>query len=854
MTCSRETVLPSTIPTWEAVLVEQFLRIGADGDASPLRSFEITAETLASALRIEAVTPDEAIAALQSAALADVNLWSALSTGRRRAPTATSPNCFTYLAITLLIDTLLEGHYSEQGQFRDRLRSWLGTTRSMMQLSGVATMWRELAAWLDARVAAGERFRRLVLPDPPRTWTQIGYTRCLSFPTRADVGFLKRVMARFRHGESDPPRLIRAIDSAIHCGDASWGMESAFHEFRDAFRRGTASTDHRFWRLVLRSAKTTDFDERDDAVLELSFDQDQCRSILLGSVSDTAALNVMPDIGAAMRSDLVRTSANLSAAAMRGVAFFRQVGMARWHAQSDPPLGSAVTHVAFAASFAHLVEGINPSLVKSGDWWLTSEPIAERAVDDLLSALQLNRRRGEHLLDIGVADGVRVGSAWLGRRAFLPRVDAGSRRTVVARVAGQEDGAPITVSDGRLASRETVIGNYDVSVTSGIDGEMLEWSRRVVFVANARPHDALGGADQAAPLVREWLTFEGARPRKTHLGNLAWSNEDFASADVLEAIYASGRSGMSESEVVDLVGRGAAAQVNIWSLLRSLQESGFIEARHRQRWRGRVWTLGKPKLITMDGSARGLVVMEGATCAALEREFCEVADGVGGTPFRRLGVSEWSPAVIGAIGVDVQALATRLGWQLERNPVQPRLRPGGLETSVLVAEHHKLASSWDWNRRLFVTDAVDRCEVSLTRWVHPGGRDHDVYRVTSAKHNSSHMTRNAAILTAHIVARVPLFKVDGEKLMRTSREGALPHEFARWLRLMTLVGGGAINEHGYGYYLGEIEPTAIAQALPGCIEGMRSNSRSKFDILLEARRSGGRTRVRWVNGALAVTS
>ena len=84
------------------------------------------------------------------------------------------PNCFTYLAMTLVIDTLLEGDYSGQGQFRDRLRSWLGTRRSLMQLSGVAVMWRALAAWLDVRAAAGEPFRRLVLPPPgpgPRSAT-----------------------------------------------------------------------------------------------------------------------------------------------------------------------------------------------------------------------------------------------------------------------------------------------------------------------------------------------------------------------------------------------------------------------------------------------------------------------------------------------------------------------------------------------------------------------------------------------------------------------------------------------------------------------------------------------------------
>lgn len=856
MTDTRRTLLPSTIPEWETVLVERYLRISADGDASPIRSLEISAETLASASGVVDATPEEAEAALYRAVRADPHLWSALSTGRHRAATAALPNCFTYLAMTLLIDTLLDGDYSGQGQFRDRLRSWLGTTRSMMQLSGVATMWRELATWLDVRVVAGDSFRRLVLPDP-RTWTQIGHTRRLSFPTRADVRYLERAMGGFSRGASDPPGLIRVLDAAIGRGGASWGMETAFQEFRDAYRAGAASADHRFWRLVLRSTGTTDRNEREEAVLELGFDEDARRLILLGSADALATLNIVPDIGSAMRSGLVTSSANLSVAATRGIVFFQQVGLARWRAQSDPSNSAAATHIAFSTSLAHRARGAILALEQSGDWLLTTEPIAQRAVSDLLSRLQLSRLRGEQLLDIALVDGVRVGSAWLGRKGFLPRVQAGDRQTTATRLAGQEEGALITVCNGMLASRETIDGFYDISVTASIDGDMPGWSRRVKFVANAAPHPDLGEATQGEPLVREWLTSEPARSHTNDPGDLTWGDEAPASTDILEAIYAAGRSGMSEGEVVDLVGRGVAAQTNTWSLLRSLQESGFIEARQRRRWRGRVWTLGKPTLTPMD-SAIGIVVVEGATCAILEREFREVVDGVGGIPFRRLGASAWSPAVIGAASVDVQTLAVRLGWQVTSQLVQPSLRPGALETSGLVAEHHVLASSWDWDRRRFVTGAVGPCEVSLTRWVHPGGRDHDVYRVRSEEHVSSHMTRNAAILTAHIAARKPLFRVEGDRLMRTSNEGALPLEFARWLRLTALAGGGGLEGNGYGYCycLGGVAPSTIARALPGCIAGMTEPvpALSDLEMLMMARRSGGRTRIRWLDGAMAVTS
>jgi hypothetical protein len=852
MIAPPRTTLPSTIAEWEAVLIDRFLRIGANGDASAIRSLEITGETLAAASGLHGATADDAEAALRSAVLGDAGLWRALSKGQHRTATDASPNCFTYLVVTLLIDTLLDGDYSGQGQFRDRLRKWLETTRSMMQLSGVATMWRFLAKWLDARVAAGESLRRLVLPDPPHKWTQIGYTRCLSFPTRADTRFLKRVMASSRCGASDPHQLIRAISAAIDQRDASWGMKSAFLEFRSAYLAGTASTDHRFWRLVLRTAKTTASSERNEAVLELCFDEDARRSITVRSTTDAAPARIMPDIGAAMRSNLVTTSMNLSTASTRGVVFFRQIGMARWRAQMHPQPGATHIHLALATPLTQRVPRDTVSFVESGDWWLTVDPISERTADQLLAGIDMVRPRAERLLNITLADGVRVGNAWLGRVGFLPRISTDCHPTAATRVAERNDGAVITICNGVLVSEETVDGVYDISVSADIYSQTAVWSRRVSFVANAMPHPHIGGAASQEPLVREWLSFEPARTNTIASSNLTWTEESPASADILEAIYAAGRSGLSDGEMVDLVARGAAARTNTWSLLRSLQESGFIEARQRQRWRGRVWTLGKPTLVEVGGSGSGVVVADGAICAALECEFREVAHGAGGIPFRRIGVSAWSPPIVGATSIDSRVLAARLGWPVTQSPVEPRPRPNGLEMSNLVAEHHVLASSWDWNRRHFVTDPVDPCDVSLTRWVHPGGRDHDVYRVNSAKHESMHLTRNAAILKAHIVAGTPLFRVEGKNLVRTAKEGALPIEFARWLRLSTLTGSGAVDKHGYSYGLGDVELTRITHSFPGCVEGQLASLRSSMDVLLEARRSGGRTRVQWVDGTMAV--
>lgn len=837
-------------------MANYFLRIGDNGDASPIRSFEVTGETLALASRVDGATPEDAENAFREAIVADRRVWNALRNGRCRPASANEPNCFAYLAMTLLIDTLLDGDYSDKGQFRDRLRIWLKTQRSLMDLSGIAVMWQNLATWLDERVNAGQLFRRLLLPSPG-AWTQIGHTRRLSFPTRADARFLDGVLTGFGKGGSDPSAIIRAIEAEIKHRDASWGMQEAFKEFRTLFRAGIASTDHRFWRLVLRSARAANRTGGAEAILELDFDEDGRCSIVIGPADDSAAPEVAHDLGVAMRSRIVTQSFNLAPLAKRGFVFFSQVGMARWRAMPNPrQFGAAGIYLALSVARGRMMGRLVPNMLRSGDWILTPEPISIEKADDLLLRLQLRRPRGELLLNLSLAGGVRVGSAWLGRKAFLPRLEVADRSIQVIRVSGQNEGPEVTIRNGVLTSHRTVEGIYQVDVHTGDSDPMPEWSRQVRFVADAVPHAELSERGYEEPLAREWLSYEVTGACPVSLQELAWSDERLASEDLLEAIYAIGSSGRSEADIFDLVARGAGNAVQPWPLLRSIQESGFLEARNRSGWRGRVWTLGKPSLRPIAETSSGSVVVKGALCIALEREFREVVTNLEGKAFRRLGISPWSPAVVGAIDVDLEALASRLGWRVlpaaERR--KPRFHSNLLETSNLRAENHLLASSWDWNQRHFVKGAGGPSEVSLTRWVHPTGRDHDVYRVKSDTHFSSHMTRNAAILMAHIVADTPLFRVVGDTLIRTSSEGALPLEFAETLRLVKLSGGGVLGEQGYGYPIAPQYVARIARSLPGCIEsiGEASLSHSSEEVLVTARRSGGRVRLLWVDGAIGI--
>lgn len=835
--------LPTTLAAWERALVDHFLRLGECGDASPLRSFEITGETLVAVFPDAAATAGQAEEAFRTAVRTDPRVFDAFRSGTPRIAGTTRPECFAYLCASLLIDTLLDGAYSGQGQFRERLKIWLGTSRTMMQLPGIASMWHDLEHWLEARLAAGEPFRRLVLPDP-RSWTQIGHTRRLSFPTRSDVRFLEKALANFPRGASDPPGLIRAIEAAIARDGASWGMESAFAEFRDAFRGGGASTGHRFWRLVLRAANNRSAgDGPSDVSLRIEFDEDGRAGLRLdGSPVVTLA--------AAMRAIPVVRSGNLAAAAQRGVVFFRQTGMASWAAESDPPPGRV--HVGVAPTHAAVARGTNATFALSGDWLLTAAPVPPGTVDDLLARLRLSRLRRERLIDVSVEGGVSTGSGMLGRRRFLPRIVAAGRASAVREVVERGLSPPSARCDGgQIAADADLDGSYELSVSSGTSGDAPEWTRRVRFHRDAAPHGELGRAAEREPAVAEWLVDqvegEGALPSPTVLPPIVWEGGPCGVGDLLEAVYASGRSGLGDAEIIDLVSR-AGAPASAWEVLRAIQESGFVAARHRARWRGRCWTL-EPVLL---GATAWGTLVEGATCAALQEEFRQVAVGAGGAPFRVRPLSAWAPPIIGAVGVDPLAISGALGWPV-REGTSSSAAAGRLEISELVAADHVRASSWDWTRRRFVVGIASEGPVEIERWAHPGGRDHDQYRVRWTGGETRHATRTAAIAQGHSIAGIPFLEVRDGLLVRTSAEGALPFELARRLRAAALSCAGPADGGGYTYPVDVATLRAFADALPGSLAGLPETAAvapgaAGGTPLTRPRRDGGRTRLRWHAG------
>lgn len=833
MTASAQSSqIPATLLEWESVLTRRLLR--ADGtNSDPIRSFEITPETLAQHCGLGPEHASRAEDAFRRALKSYPYLHWALQNGTATKPTTQVPNCMSLLALSLLVDSLLDGAYEGKGQYRQKLAQWLGISRSFMNLRGISTMWLELVAWLDERIAAGDHFRPLVLPDAPKSWTHIGYTRYLSFPTRRDVALLRALIEKNPRAADDASTLVLLLDRLVNSSFVSYGMQSAFQDFRRALRAGQASVDHRFWRLVVRARALSGHTEAPAAAFRMELDEDGGRHYSVAIAGSRDAWRPT-DIGGAAGNERLLASPNLGPAARRGVLFFRSSGLAAWTASAEPPVGIGPFHVSIADRHLRLA-GALASFERSGSWHVTREPVAACTLNDILKRLGLLASRMA-VRTIALADGVHVGRAWLGHPRFLPVLEGAEGEIKVANASGGV--AELRCVDGALEANAPFEGDFIIGDNAG------RWSRRASFVILAEVHAQLDGAAYRLPEQEEWQARPG-RSVRNGAGEPAWNEAAYGHQDLLEAIYASARSGLSEGDLVGLVER--AADGRTWDMLRTLQESTFLDARLRERWRGRTFTLGRPTLSEIEFDGQPGAIVSGAVPSRLEADFRDTVLLHGGRPFRRLPTESLAPPLLGAAGVSAATLAEALGWTVVQKPALPSGSASSrlIETPVL-GESHAVASEWDWSAGRFRVGGVVAGPVSLVRLVHTGGRDHDIYRVTGARRRSFN-SRHAAIIDAHQQAGRPLFKFQEGRLIRISAEGALPIEIAKALRLRGLANGGA-SVDGWEYPAARRDLGWLRELLPGIIEDARSPT---ADPALFYRRRRGARRPLWTEGRIA---
>ncbi len=838
---------PASYLDWEHALVRHFLTVGESGDASPIRSFEVTPSTLAEAGGIAGAGAEEQAVESFKRHVCRTGLRDALEHGwyPRLAATDETPGYFAYLCLTLLIASSPDERQLG-GDFHQKLRRFLGVTSGFRALPGVAKMWRWLDAWLKDRLVRRLPFRELELPTPPPAWVHIGYTRKLAFPAKSDATLLRTFLSHNPDILERPLAFIRRFEAFLAGSDkASDGMVESFSDFRAARLGGDRFlAEHPFWRLAKFCAEATSAAEGTETKVVCSFDEDGAPLFTTFSMDGerlTQGLTTLSEAVAAMGLGAATRAPTLR----RGLLVFQQVGYGRWQSTLGLETAPGAVRLGCSAQAYSSLRDHRSRFAASGSWYFSVEPLARGIADECASLLGVSNIDDAKLSTVSIFGGVRTGGIWLGRPIFLPRIASGADGGMVRPGAGAEGDLTVeveTVGVMRLRSTRPVSGAWFIEPSLG-----RLWSRRVTFSSDALIHERLGEtACQYSPIA-DWAgsgpgSVEGSRhPR-------GWDSASGNVDDLVEAVYAGGRSGWDESELIATIQDAFGKQVDPWSMLRVLADAAVIQPRLRSQWKGRVWTL-RPPVLRRVGS---IALAEGAICEKMAQEFRQACVASNVAAFRQSGVQILAPAVVGCDGHGAARVAERLGWSLVSDATHPEGRLAFKQSSLTLIGRRP-ASRWDWAARRFIADEREGTgEVTLTRWAQPSGRDHDVYTVESKRDRAHHhlLSRTAAVLLAHSLARIPLFAAEDGFLVGLTAEAHLPDKLAAYLRLRHASNAGILGGLRV-YHADSVDLAWLRRLLPAVIDAPADKHRKTgVEAVSIARHSNGKTRLAWRGGVL----
>lgn len=814
----------------EARLVRHYLYTDGAGGAGPVTYIDASREELAEAI---GVSRGEAIAALLSACGDEDEVAQVFADGWSAAwPDKGSPGFFRYLVLTCAVVASADENEDSQ-DFGLNLQRLYRTRRTFGQRGGLPSLWNRLVGWCASKRAAGAPVRALVLP-PRGPGEHIGVTNAMSFPSWRDVIRLKRELERspaLSRAASTPADAARALDGRItEASGYRRQMVEAWTEYVAYYYRGASLLQfHRFWTVLCRAsnrAKARTLAAK-LATAELKVGGAARDSLLICTLRDSGGADAggsqsslecaLDDLPAGLlpwaseRGVLDRLVELLQ----RGAAPFIEEQYGIWSFSSVDPSDNQRVVLLLASSKIGALSSCPATLKRrlSERWWLAG-PFQGGEALRYMRVLGIRLDQSGHD-PLRIAGGVRTRLGWLGRSTLLPYLVR--RGTGLVSIVDAPEGAPIpAVRDSQgdfvaLETKSSLDGTYRIRLEDALGKTSLAYEKALRFSRNAPEHLELGvaGAD--------WLLVTECRgdalqtaPSQGAEFSAVGVDQESPFDDYLEAVYARGKSGWGEADLIELT-RALLPGPPPWDVLRSLQETGWLTCTTSTRWKARKWWLQSPLLISLGEQDQALVLLAGSAPAAVRRRFKETSEALGGRIHVQLGTGPFSAPTYVAADVDLELLAGELGWGWTQ-PAWPSAvkAPACWPDAVADAGRHELAKSWDWARGCFIERPAQQARVSV-HWYRRHEADRaDVYVVRSGETRFQTSSREIALVEAYRQARLPMFKKCANALVRLPSEGHLPLHLARGLFLRTLAAPGPILSGTRWAYAYAFEPTSLA--------------------------------------------
>lgn len=813
----RSRAIPKSALEVERLLVVHYLRAeGADG-GSALRYVDATDLELNAALE-----RDDGFEALILACGSAPEVARVLADGFvGRWPDSEAPGFFRFLIVCCAVVARSDTNAATKN-FRLNLSAAFGNGATFNTLDALPTLWKQLTAWCALKRKAGEPIREIVLPEQhkwARTLKYVGLTQAITFPAWRDLQHMRSVAGHDLTLQvvADPfeaaKRLPRLIEHDSQFSDA---MREAVEEYRRLYEaRASMLHLHRFWKAIrgvlgtrARRSPRSKLEPR----IELSFSLDLYDTTM--SICSADAESGWLAEGEEIRfSDSVEqvtqalpqwfhnrgfqaTAYPILRVFSEGAVPFFEEGLGIWVASHRRPLHQRRCIVLHTNRGGGRLGRIAPPARWFGDRCAVSDVLTTEQVrfvfDELARFLGMKDLYSPRASEPKLIGGFKTGSAYLGRPTLLPRIEApeGGTLRLLASPPDEHDVEVGLASDGhRISTSHTLSGlrllRYEEQPLEGI--EPLVWQKTLTFVPSAYEHDNLSYPDG-----KRWIRSEeyaAASGRAVPIAfehgaqGEAWAIDDEELAlrfdDFLEALYASGRSGWAEPELIETMREVLGpSQPSPWDVLRSLEESSWLVCRHAIAWRARRWWLQAPRLFVPGEKSQKIAFLGGSAPEAIRRRFAITTKNLGATFEERRGVGPYSPRLYVARGIQPRLLAEELGWPLEPIPEWPfAAAPSGWPMEASDPSSHQMAGSWDWRRGLFgANPAATSDPVRLERFIRTRRDRPDLFAVTS-EHPSSRWvgsSRVVAVVEAYRRARAPLFVIEGNRLIRLPRDGHLP--------------------------------------------------------------------------------
>ena len=693
---------------------------------------------------------------------------------------------------------------AQKSQYPQRMQRLLGLSKTPQKISGLAGMWRAFKYYLDDRNKNNLCFRPLCLPNPGNE-TRIGYPKRLAFPEIRDRQKVREKFVNLTL-EIVTPDWVAHQFTNVEVSKYSESFKNAHGEFQSVLLQGGHGS----------KVETTKFYEAiKEIVLEENFDRETKETILLDvdlfyDLKDPPYIEITPVaeeherlfqenerlnsqwIDKFCKGKSYNIDPELFRALKNGMLFFSQYSFAQWRwtpiLENDQDLKVLLNQARCHVNPIYKVK----SFSLFDNWVLLS--IDRKDVQDFLNTIPSFLK--EMKTSVQLIGAARVGLGYLLNSVSQIEVKVPGANEVAYRVEGQEWLSLILGDDDVWGSINSGIGSVLVRVSSK---NALIRHRKFQTHNIALRHPKLKASKKSNYFIH---LLNPQNAAFIHLDIPVIGKSENKLDDLLEVIYAQGRNGLTEQEIIGWI-RLAYPQrsVSPWYVLQGFVDAGWLEESYLLHWPARTFFLRPLTCIRQSiEEDKCRLHFDGALPQILRRRIKEVLIDEGLEISEGNSVSTFAPLPLfsDVCGKKVRSIVNSLDADLIE--MQLFLAPEKkIEHKATMAVHR----TWCWSKRSFVEplkvmkDISNGVRLDKLRFKAQHGMDR--YQISFEGKTTQYYFPQVAIRSAYLKAREPLFKLDSEKLISLTQYATISSELARFWRFQTLTSSGLVENKAGGF-------------------------------------------------------